>query len=160
MPNQSTNNNIKQRTQLKSHFKNELKEMLWVENALTNAIPMMINNTTSSRLSEILSIYLDKTFEHIELLEKVFNLIDKKPETRKCNLMGHLMNEVEHIIKSFELGFMCDARIILVIQKAGNYQVKAYGTMCVIARILGENEAETLLQISLDEEKTVDEKLS
>lgn len=134
--------------------------MLWVENALTNAIPMMINNTTSSRLSEILNIYLDESFEHIERLEKVFNLIDKKPESRKCNLMDDLMNEVEHIIISFELGFMCDARIILAIQKAGNYQVKAYGTLCVIARILGENEAATLLQISLDDEKAVDEKLS
>jgi ferritin-like metal-binding protein YciE len=138
MQNQSTINNINQRTQLKNTFEEKLKEMLWVKNVLTNAIPMMINNTKSSRLSEILSIYLDESFEQIVRLEKVFNLIDKKPESRKCNLMGDLMNEVEHIIKSFELGFMCDARIILAIQKAGNYQVKAYETLSTIASVMSQ----------------------
>lgn len=149
-----------QSSQLMKLFEDGLKDMLWAEKAITKAIPKMINNSTSVELIDILVEHLDETHEQVERLNLIFASIDKKPVAKKCNAIEGLIQETEAIMEDCELGAMCDAGIIMAGQKIEHYEIASYGTLRQFAELLGLNEAETLLEASLNEEKSADLSLS
>ena len=53
-----------------------------------------------------------------------------------------------------------DACLIAAGQRAEHYEMAAYGTLVAWAQAMGHNEAASLLQQNLDEEKAADKKLS
>jgi ferritin-like metal-binding protein YciE len=53
-----------------------------------------------------------------------------------------------------------DAGIIAAAQRVEHYEIAGYGVARTFASILGEDEAEDLLQETLDEEGAADEKLT
>lgn len=55
-------------TDLRSLFKNVLKDIYWVEKTLTNEIPRMINKSTSEELKSILASQLRITEDHTRIL--------------------------------------------------------------------------------------------
>ena len=57
-------------------------------------------------------------------------------------------------------GVMRDAGIIAAGQKVEHYEMATYGTLRTFAQVLGLDDAATLLQQTLDEEKAADEKLT
>ena len=59
-----------------------------------------------------------------------------------------------------EVGVVRDAAIISAGQKIEHYEIASYGTLASFARILGEYEAADLLEVTLNEEKGADRKLS
>ncbi|MBL0098502.1 MAG: DUF892 family protein [Bacteroidetes bacterium] len=59
-----------------------------------------------------------------------------------------------------EEGAMCDAGIISAGQKVEHYEIASYGTLRQFAETLGYEDAADLLQLTLDEEKAADEKLT
>ena len=53
-----------------------------------------------------------------------------------------------------------DAALIASAQRVEHYEMAAYGTLIAWARAMGHNEVVSLLEETLDEEKSADEKLS
>jgi ferritin-like metal-binding protein YciE len=53
-----------------------------------------------------------------------------------------------------------DAAIIAAAQRVEHYEIAGYGTVRTYANLLGESEAEQLLEQTLNEEKETDAKLS
>ena len=53
-----------------------------------------------------------------------------------------------------------DACLIAAAQRVEHYEMAAYGTLVAWAKAMGHREAADLLQETLDEEKSADEKLS
>jgi len=53
-----------------------------------------------------------------------------------------------------------DAGIILAAQKVEHYEIATYGTLLSFANVLGEEEAASLLEDTLNEEKESDIKLT
>ncbi len=53
-----------------------------------------------------------------------------------------------------------DAAIIAAAQRVEHYEISGYGTVRTFANLLGEDEAVSLLQKTLDEEKETDAKLT
>jgi ferritin-like metal-binding protein YciE len=53
-----------------------------------------------------------------------------------------------------------DACLIAAGQRAEHYEMAAYGTLVAWAQAMGHTEAARLLQLTLDEEKAADKKLS
>lgn len=145
---------------LRELFVDELKDIYWAEKALTKAIPKMIKNATTDELIEALSGHLDATLEQVKRLEDVFISIGEKPQAKKCEAMEGLIKEATEIMQNTEKGMVRDAGIILAGQKVEHYEIATYGTLCHFAKTLGEEEAATLLQETLNEEKEADEKLS
>jgi ferritin-like metal-binding protein YciE len=145
---------------LRELFVNELKDIYWAEKALTKAIPKMIKNASSEELIEALNGHLVETIEHVNRLEEVFASINQKSVAKKCEAMEGLIIEASEIMKSTEKGMVRDAGIILAGQKIEHYEIATYGTLCNFAKTLGEEEAASLLQETLNEEKEADEKLS
>jgi ferritin-like metal-binding protein YciE len=155
-----TQSNGMRSSQLMKLFENELKDIYWAEKALTKAIPKMIKNATSEELIEALEKHLEETKEQVTRTEQVFETIGKKAVAKKCEAMDGLIKEAEAIMNECEEGAMCDAGIISAAQKVEHYEIASYGTLRQFAETLGLDDAAELLQESLDEEKSADEKLT
>ena len=137
-----------------------LKDIYWAEKILTKAIPMMAKNATSLELVDALKNHLEETKTHVSKLEEVFASLDEKPIAKKCIAMEGLINEAEHIMEESEGGPVRDAGIIAGAQKIEHYEIATYGTLSNFAKTIGAEEAVTLLEEILAEEKEADETLS
>ncbi len=160
MKSENTTSVAVESSQLMSLFEDQLKDIYWAENALVKALPKMIENASSKKLTDALKSHLEETEKQVERLKEVFDCIDKKPVGKKCDAMEGLLKEADSIMESSEPGAMCDAGIISAGQKVEHYEIATYGTLCAFAKALGEDDAEALLQETLDEEKVADIKLS
>lgn len=147
-------------SQLMKLFEDELKNILWVEKALTKLIPFLIKNATSRDLIEALSLHLEQTNKHVERLAEVFLHLNKKPIVIKCEVMESLIKEAREIIESCESGSMRDAAIISAVQKVEHYEIATYVTIHQFAKKIGLIEVAELLEVTLQEEKATDNKLS
>ena len=172
MPTSSTKNGTRKETNkpvkakpdaargLRDLLEDELKDIYWAEKALTKAIPKMIKNATSSELQTALKEHLAVTQQQVTRLEQVFESIGAKAAAKKCEAMDGLIREAEDIMESTEEGAVRDAGIISAGQKVEHYEIATYGTLRTFATILKEEEAASLLEETLKEEKGADEKLT
>jgi len=149
-----------QASQLMKLFEDQLKDIYWAEKALTKAIPKMIKNATSGELIGALEAHLEETKEQVIRVEKIFDSIDKKAVGKKCLAMEGLIAEAEEIMESCEPGSMCDAGIIAAAQKVEHYELATYGTLRQFGITLGLTDAVEMLDLTFNEEKAADEKLS
>lgn len=149
-----------QSSQLMKLFEDELRDIYWAEKALTKAIPKMIKNATSADLIEALENHLMETEEQVKRVERVFELTGKKAVAKKCEAMEGLIKEAEEIMEDCEEGAMRDAGIISAGQKVEHYEIASYGTLRQFAETLELTEAAALLEETLNEEKSADEKLT
>jgi ferritin-like metal-binding protein YciE len=149
-----------QSSQLMELFEDELKDIYWAEKALTKAIPKLIKNATSPELIKALTNHLDETAKQVIRAEQVFELLGKKPTAVKCEAMTGLIKESDEIIKECKKGSMRDAGIISAAQKVEHYEIATYGTLRQFAETLGLTKVVKLLEITLNEEKASDEKLT
>ena len=147
-------------SQLMKLFEDQLKDMYWAEKALTKALPKMIKNATSGDLIEALDNHLQETEEQVSRLEQVFELLEKKAIAKKCEAMDGLIKEGKSVMEDCEEGAMCDAGIISSAQKIEHYEIASYGTLHTFASLLGLTEGAELLEQTLNEEKSADEKLT
>ena len=90
----------------------------------------------------------------------MFEYIGTKAQAKKCEAMEGLIKEAEEIMESTEKGVLRDAGIISAGQKVEHYEIATYGTLRAFAKILGEDDAVSLLEEILNEEKEADEKLT
>ena len=90
----------------------------------------------------------------------MFELLGKTARAKKCEAMEGLLKEAEAIMQETAEGVVRDAGIIAAGQKVEHYEIATYGTLCAFAKILGETDAATLLEESLNEEKEADMKLT
>lgn len=141
-------------------FEDQLKDIYGAEKALIKAMPKMIDNASSPELIDALTEHLDFTNQQATRLEKIFESIGIKAESKRCLAMEGLVNEAEEVMKSTEEGVVRDAGIILAAQKVEHYEIATYGTLLSFANVLGEEEAASLLEDTLNEEKEADVKLT
>ena len=147
-------------SQLMKLFKDQLKDIYWTQKALINALPMLIEKSTSQELIDVLNNQLVYTVDQIQRLYQVFESIGKRPSAKKCQAIESLVNEGEEIMDNCEDGAMCDAGIILAVQKIVHYEIALYGTLGQFAETLGLHTSSKLLMESLNEEKTTDLRLT
>jgi ferritin-like metal-binding protein YciE len=141
-------------------FQEELQDIYWAEKKLLKAIPKMADASSSPDLRNALESHLQETKGHVDRLEKVFEIIGVEPDAKKCHAMSGLVEEAEEIIDDTEEGAMRDAGIIAAGQKVEHYEIATYGTLKNYAQTLGFEEAVSLLEQTLVEEKQADEKLT
>ncbi|HSN47948.1 MAG TPA: DUF892 family protein [Flavobacterium sp.] len=141
---------------LRDLFEVELKDINWAEKALVGALQKMVKNASSAELIRALKKHLAETQEHAKRVERVYDAIGSKVAERRCSAMEGLIKESEIIMRDTELGVVRDAGIIAVVQKMEHYEIATYGTLHSYAVTLGEERAEELLAITLEEEKKMD----
>jgi len=145
---------------LKELYVDELKDIYNAENQLVKALPKMAKAATSDDLRTGFEEHLEQTRGHVQRLEQIFKALGEKPTGKKCKGMEGLVAEGQEMMdEDFEDDLM-DAALISAAQRVEHYEIAAYGTVRTYAELLGENQAVTLLEQTLEEEKETDQKLS
>src|SRR5712691_2907280 len=145
---------------LKTLYIEELRDLYNAENQLLKALPKMAKKATTPELKEAFQTHLEETRAHVERLDQIFDKLGKKPTGKTCKAMKGLIEEGSEMMSEDGLDSVIDAGIIGAAQKVEHYEMASYGTVRTFASLLGEDEAEDLLQETLDEEGEADKKLT
>ena len=146
---------------LKEFFIDSLKDIYYAEKAITKALPKMKKAATSEALANAFEEHLAVTKEQVTRLEEVFKAINEKASAKKCEAIEGLIKESESIIEDTDEGTSTrDVGLIMAAQKVEHYEIATYGGLVQLAITLGIDEAASLLQQTLDEEKETDELLT
>lgn len=146
---------------LHKFFVSALKDIYFAENAIVDALQKMEAAATTEELKEAFEDHQLQTKKHISRLEKVFKLIDEKPEKKECKAIKGIIEEGEEIMKSTEEGSMTrDAALIIAAQKVEHYEIATYGGLAQLAITMGHDKAADLLEKTLQEEEDTDYNLT
>jgi len=152
-----TKNGKMQNSEFHEFFVDELKDIYWAEQHLAKALPKLQKASTSKELAMGFEKHTKETQEHIKKVEKVFELLGEKAETKKCDAMDGLLKEADSIIDDTEKDtFTRDAGLILAAQKVEHYEIATYGTLRIFARHMNNTDVEKLLEEILQNEKDTD----
>jgi|SRR3990172_2207750 len=150
-----------ERNALKELYIDELRDLYNAENQLVKALPKMVKAVTSEDLRAGFEEHLEQTKEHVERLEQIFSSLGEEPTGKKCKGMKGLIEEGQEMIEEEGLeDEALDAGIISAAQRVEHYEIAGYGCVRTYANILGEKEAVSLLEKTLQEEKEADKKLT
>jgi len=145
---------------LRDLLEDEIKDIYDAEKQLTKALPKLAKKATAPELKEAFDEHLQQTEEHIARLEQVFEQMEMPVRGKKCEGMQHLIAEGNEMIAEAEDDATRDALLIAAAQKCEHYEICSYGTIRVWANLLGKTEVGTLLEDTLEEEKSADSKLT
>jgi len=149
-----------QNSSLKELYVEELRDIYDAENQLVKALPEMAKAATSEELRSGFEEHLKQTKEHVRRVEQVLNELGEKAKGKKCKGMQGLIAEGKEIMEEDFEDEVMDAALISAAQRVEHYEIAAYGTVRTYAEILGEQNAVSLLEKTLEEEKETDEKLT
>jgi len=136
----------------------ELRDIYDAENQLVKALPAMAKAATSDDLRSGFEEHLEQTKEHVRRLEQVFEEIGEQAKGKKCKGMQGLVSEGKEVIDDDDFeGPVKDAALA---QRVEHYEIAAYGTVRSFAELLGQKNAVSLIEQTLQEEKDTDEKLT
>jgi ferritin-like metal-binding protein YciE len=120
----------------------------------------MIKAASSEQLRNALEEHHTVTEKQVERLEQIFEQLGKPVRGKKCVGMEGLLKEGAELLKEEAEPAVCDAGIIGAAQKVEHYEIASYGTLATWAKLLEMDDAATLLEDTLAEEKEADETLS
>lgn len=145
---------------LQDLYLSELKDLYSAEDQIIKALPKVIEKTQSATLRQALENHLEETRSHVTRLEQVFQMHGEEPKKQKCKGMEGVLDEGNEMIGKDATPAVRDAAIISACQRVEHYEMAAYGTVRTYAEQLGHQKAATVLNQTLAEEKTADQKLS
>ncbi|CAH0201855.1 ferritin-like domain-containing protein [Chryseobacterium sp. Bi04] len=146
---------------LHQFFVNALKDIYYAENTILEALDKMQEAATAEELKEAFEDHHLQTQKHVKRLEKVFQLIEEKPEKKECKAIKGIIEEGEEVIKTTEEGTATrDAALIIAAQKVEHYEIATYGGLAQLAITMGHDKAADLLERTLQEEEDTDYQLT
>jgi ferritin-like metal-binding protein YciE len=145
---------------LKHLYVQELKDLYSAENQLIKALPKMAKASTSEELRSAFEEHLEQTKEHATRLERIFKALGENPKGKHCKGMEGLIEEGSEMIEEVSEPEERDAGLISAAQRVEHYEMAGYGCVATYAKLLGENDAMSLMRQTLEEEKTTDKKLT
>ena len=141
-------------------YVDELKDLYSAENQILKALPRMIKAATNTKLKQGFTKHERQTRQHVKRLERIFRSLGEKPTGKTCKAMEGLVEEGSEMIAEKAEPAVKDAGLIAAAQRVEHYEMAGYGTARTFAEHLKMKEAVKLLQATLDEEETTDEKLT
>jgi ferritin-like metal-binding protein YciE len=141
-------------------FVDELKDIYSAEKQAVRAYPRIVKAVESEELKDALQTHLDQTKQHVERLDRVFEILEKRASGKTCEGMKGLLDEASQQIEEIEEGPVLDVALIGALQRVEHYEIAAYGTVATLAEALGQSEIKDLLGQTLQEEKETDMKLT
>ena len=145
---------------LKELYLKELRDIYDAEKQIAKALPKIAKTVSSGELRRAFEMHLGQTKNHVSRLEQIFEALDESPKGESCDGMEGLIEEGSDIMDEDMDAEAKDAGLISAAQRVEHYEIAAYGTVRTYANILGDKNAASLLQETLDEEKETDQKLT
>jgi len=150
----------KEAKQLDELFHNTLKDIYFAEKKILATLPKMEKAAQTGELKKAFAKHRTETEGHVARLEKVFAIIDKKPQAKTCDAIVGITDEGAEILKEYKGSPALDAGLLAAAQAVEHYEISRYGTMKTWAQELGLHDAVRLLDQTLLEEKKTDEALT
>ena len=150
----------KEPKQLDELFHDTLKDIYYAEKKILSALPKMAKAAQNGDLRAAFEKHKDETEGQVARLEQVFELIEEKPQGKKCAAIEGILEEGQEIIKEYKGSPALDAGLVSAAQAVEHYEIARYGTLRTWAQELGLDEAAKLLQETLDEEEATDRALT
>jgi ferritin-like metal-binding protein YciE len=141
-------------------FAHQLQDIYYAEKQLVKALPKMAGKATDKQLKEGFLTHLEETKGHVTRLEQVFKSLGFEVKAVDCPAIDGIIEEADEVTSEVADKKVLDAALINAAQAAEHYEIVRYGSLIAWARQLGRNDAATLLQKTLDEEKMTDKKLT
>jgi ferritin-like metal-binding protein YciE len=145
---------------LQDLFLNELKDVLNAERQLVEALPRMAKAAQSPQLQQAFTKHLKETEGHVDRLERIFRSLGQAARGKACKGMQGLVEEGKEILEEEGAPEVIDAALISAAQRVEHYEIAAYGCLRTYAQLLGNSEADRLLQQTLAEEEATDKALT
>ncbi|AHM61702.1 hypothetical protein D770_17250 [Flammeovirgaceae bacterium 311] len=145
---------------LKDLFEHEIKDLYSAESQLTDALPKMAEKASSPQLRKAFETHLEETKVQRDRLEKVGEICGFSVKGEKCKAMEGLIKEGKDMLEMKGDDSVRDAGLIASAQRVEHYEMAGYGTARTYAQQLGLNDVADLLEQTLNEEKSTDEKLN
>ncbi|MGH9445514.1 MAG: ferritin-like domain-containing protein [Terriglobia bacterium] len=145
---------------LKDLYLDELRDIYDAENEIVKALPKMAEAASSTELRSAFTHHLEQTRRHVTRLEQVFQGMGEKPKAKKCDGVRGILEEGEDLIGEKGDQSVRDAGLIAGAQRVEHYEMAVYGSLRTWARQLGNSQAVSLLEETLNEEKAADQKLT
>jgi ferritin-like metal-binding protein YciE len=141
-------------------FHDTLKDIYYAEKKILATLPKMAKAAQNDELTAAFEKHRVETEGHVGRLEEVFSMIDKKPQAKTCDAIIGITEEGTEIMKDYKGSPALDAGFLAAAQAVEHYEISRYGTLRTWAEELGLNDAASLLQETLDEEKATDQALT
>jgi ferritin-like metal-binding protein YciE len=141
-------------------FHDTLKDIYFAEKKILATLPKMQKAAQSEELAAAFEKHHEETEGHVERLEKVFGIIDEKPQGKTCDAIVGITEEGAEIMKEYKSSPALDAGLLAAAQAVEHYEISRYGTLIAWAERLGYEDAVELLSETLEEEKATDEVLT
>jgi len=145
---------------LRELYVDELRDLYDAENRLVKALPKLAKEAESQELRSGIEEHLEQTRGHVDRLRQIFEAMGERPGGKKCAGMVGLIQEGDEMMDEEFEGGVKDAALISAAQRVEHYEIAAYGCVKTWAGLLGEKEAQDLLEQTLNEEKEADQKLT
>jgi ferritin-like metal-binding protein YciE len=141
-------------------FHDTLKDIYFAEKKILKTLPKMAKAAQSPELKAAFEKHHDETKEHVARLEKVFAMIDKKPQGKTCDAIVGITDEGAEVLKEYKGSPALDPALLAAAQAVEHYKISRYGTLKTWANELGLKDTVSLLDATLQEEKQTDATLT
>lgn len=146
-------------TGLSKLLENQLADMYYAEKQLVELLGRLARTAKNGELKEAFAKHREETKGHVERLERVFKILGRPPNGRKCPAIDGIIQEGMDVMNEHCDDLALDFALVAAGQKAELYEIATYGSMCEWAKELGLTTVQDLLHETLEEEKATDERL-
>jgi ferritin-like metal-binding protein YciE len=134
-------------------FLHELGDILYVERKLSDEVlPKLIDEVQDEQFRSGLEKHLEQTKQHVSNVEKVFRIFEEQPHEEECIGFEGLKKEHDELLKEASSSLV-DSIDLGAAARTENYEIAAYEGLRRMAKGLGEDDAVTLLDENLAQEK-------
>jgi ferritin-like metal-binding protein YciE len=151
---------VMQLQSLKDVLIHELQDLYDAETQLVQALPKMAQAASNQELRDAFEHHLSETQDHVRRLDDIFGQLGISGSGETCEGMQGLIKEGEKTISTQGDPTAKDAALIAAAQRVEHYEIAAYGTARTLADELDLDDAQDLLDQTLDEEASADKLLT
>jgi len=140
----------------------ELRDLYSAEWQLIRALPRMAKAAHSTPLRDALQDHLSTTEGHAARLEAVFRDLELSAKGRVCRGIKGILAEGREVAAARRRSSpeAVDAALVIAAQKVQHYEICAYGSCRAHARTLGLSFVASMLQQTLEEERSANQRLT
>jgi ferritin-like metal-binding protein YciE len=145
---------------LRDLYIDELRDLYNAENQLVKALPKMAKGASTPELQTAIEHHLEETKGQVNRLETIFRELGVNPKGKRCRAMEGLIEEGKDVLDAEGEPSVLDAALIAAAQRVEHYEIAGYGCARTFAQLLGDTNAASLLQETLNEEANADKTLT
>jgi ferritin-like metal-binding protein YciE len=138
----------------------QLRDLYSIETQIEVALPILVEQSTSTVLRELLTEHFEETEGQIVRLQEIFGGLGVSARGPRCLGIAALLQETSDTMRRASPGAVLDAVVIACMQRVEHYEIAAYGAAIGYARQLGMCRPVELLSASYEEEIAAEAALS